>query len=74
MFNDDQKDHMKSLFSIKPEELCWCGWYKKGECPQCDPNYSAADKLKMWCPSCHNAPNDYGKGNIVHIKGCTEET
>ena len=33
--NDDQKDYMKSLGKISPEELCDCGWYRVNEC-RCD--------------------------------------
>lgn len=68
-FNDEQTDYCKYLASLEPEQKCWCGWFKLGECPHCGPGKTAADKMKVWCPECHNVPRN-GQP-IVHVKGCT---
>lgn len=47
MFNEDQKDHMRSLASIPRHLRCKCGWYHKGACP----NGSCADE-RLICPEC----------------------
>lgn len=57
MFNSDQNNYMDSLNKMKPEELCYCGWNRLGDCPNSKPfngkrgygvciyGESAADKL-----------------------------
>jgi hypothetical protein len=46
MFNEDQLDHMRSLAAIPPQEKCYCGWYRLGECPNgCPPDKNNLDKL-----------------------------
>jgi hypothetical protein len=45
--NDDQLDHVRSLSQIPPEQRCWCGWFKLGECPTCERGKTCADKLEM---------------------------
>lgn len=32
MFNAHQRDYMKYLATLPPEEKCACGWSKRGEC------------------------------------------
>jgi len=72
MFNAEQQAYIDYLHVQPPETLCWCGWYKLGECPNgCPPDKSSADKMMLWCPGCHNAPlhNDLNR-SIVHRIGC----
>lgn len=57
MFNEEQISYMKELSSISPKDLCYCGWYKKGKCPNCPPNLSCLDKLNVSCKSCGNYPH-----------------
>ncbi len=47
-FNDEQQEHMTYLTTLKPEETCWCGWNKLGNCTndRCPPDKTCADKLK----------------------------
>lgn len=71
VFNDDQRDHMRELSERPPETLCWCGWATKGECPNCPPELSCADKMAVWCPECHNAPPATDRSKpITHQRGC----
>jgi hypothetical protein len=49
-FFDDQrasvpppKDHLANL---KPEERCWCGWWKRGECSSCPDELSFVDNKR----------------------------
>lgn len=74
-FNDDQLDYMRSLEKIPPEKLSWCGWGRAGD-PWCCMNpdcigkkegKTLADKMKVWCPDCHNEPRD---GLITHNIMC----
>ncbi len=73
-FNDDQLDYIRSLAKIPNDELGWCGWGRVG--PDCCMNpgcpgkngKTLADKMKVWCPECQNAP--WPDGTIVHRKGC----
>lgn len=74
MFNSDQRDYMASLAEMSPETKCWCGWYPIGKCPHCPPAKTSADKLAVWCPECHNAPNPDGTGPITHRIGCSRRT
>ncbi|KKM86950.1 hypothetical protein LCGC14_1273830 [marine sediment metagenome] len=73
MFNKYQKDHMDYLDSLDPEKRCWCGWFLFGECyHDCSKNKTFADKLKVRCNLCGNAPWRPG-GKLIHIKGCPKE-
>jgi hypothetical protein len=72
MFNAGQIDYMEYLSRQDPSTLCWCGWYEKGKCnagTPCPPDKSCADKMAVWCPDCHNAP-DLITGEIIHRVGC----
>lgn len=62
MFNDDQVGYMRSLGKRSPAELCWCGWYPKGECPSCPPDKTGLDKKLLKCQVCGNGPDNYGAG------------
>jgi hypothetical protein len=49
-FNDEQRDHMRYLETVPPANLCWCGWFLRGECatksyPECEQGQSCAAKL-----------------------------
>ena len=33
LFNQDQEDYMRELAAIPRNELCHCGWYRLGKCP-----------------------------------------
>ena len=70
-FNEDQQDEMRYLASLKPEEKCWCGWYRVGECntpSPCAPEDSMADRLKVTC-ECGSYPYKPG-GRMIHRSGC----
>ena len=50
MFNEDQKDAMAFLSTLAPEEKCYCGWEREGQCYNCkrDPQRAgktSADKI-----------------------------
>lgn len=72
-FNADQIDHMRSLAAIHAGERCWCAWHRLGECPNCPPDKTLADRLKVQCPDprCQNypSPND-PSGKITHNIAC----
>lgn len=46
-FNSEQEDYMRELAEIPPEQRCYCGWYRLGQCPHCPKDKTCADKLKM---------------------------
>ena len=77
-FNSEQEAYMDYLRSVPARELCWCGWHprkEKGFNPECDThNKTAADKMAVWCPECHNDPGPNGKPPFTHRKGCSLET
>lgn len=35
MFNSEQEEHMRYLATLPPEKKCKCGWYERGDCPNC---------------------------------------
>ena len=79
MFNADQRAYMDDLASMPPDEVCWCGWYPRGQCATptpCDPSKSAADKLAVRCPDprCRAADAPAGwpghRGYVIHTIGC----
>lgn len=37
------KDHLPGL---PPDQRCWCGWWKLGECPSCPDELSFADNTR----------------------------
>jgi len=39
-YNPPPKDH---LAEFVPEQRCWCGWWKRGECSMCPDELSFAD-------------------------------
>lgn len=45
-FNSDQISYMESLHKIPPEQKCYCGWYRLGECPHCPKDKTCADKMR----------------------------
>lgn len=40
MFNEYQRDYMRSLDETHPSKLCYCGWHRVGDCS----TYPAGDK------------------------------
>jgi hypothetical protein len=61
MFNEEQLAHMKELDSIPPEQRCWCGWARLGECYNCSRDTTRADKtyaerMNAQCPECGADP------------------
>jgi hypothetical protein len=74
-FNSDQQAEMQYLASLKPEQLCWCGWYTVGKCNTpnpCPPEASKADRLKVTC-ECGGYPGKpdtkmYHRFGCKHIK------
>jgi hypothetical protein len=69
MFNEYQVAEARYLNSLPPEKKCWCGWYRFGECPKCNPAYTEADRLRVTCPDCGNYPRVPGE-KMVHCYGC----
>lgn len=72
-FNRDQQDYMDDLAKRAPETKCWCGWFPLGECHSCPANKTLADRKKVACPGCNNAPANFGAGEITHRIGCKLE-
>lgn len=72
LFNEYQLDYMDELASTPPEQLCWCGWYKFGKCPNkdCKKDKTLADKMLVWCSECHNYPCEED-GIITHTIFCS---
>ena len=70
-FNDDQLEAWHALERIPPEQRCWCGWERLGECRQCPPGKTCADKMAAWCPECRSAPTPDGARPITHRVGCS---
>ncbi len=52
MFNEYQRDRMRELNTMTPEERCYCGWARLGECYNtgktivCQVGKTCADKLR----------------------------
>lgn len=70
--NADQRAAYEALARIPPAERCWCGWFRLGECLNgCPEGKTAADKLAVACPECHNAPMNHGAGPMVHNVVCS---
>lgn len=44
--NEEQQDHVKELAKIPASKKCYCGWYRHGDCPDCDIKKTNADKIK----------------------------
>lgn len=44
-FNSEQREHAQDLANLSPGELCWCGWYRVGSCPNCPKDTTCQDKL-----------------------------
>jgi hypothetical protein len=73
MFNDDQRDYMRSLSTMPPAAKCYCGWYPVGECPNCPPGLSVVDRTARECPECHNyPPAKYLDHPITHNIRCSK--
>lgn len=76
-FNAEQRDHMRWLGEQPPEKLAWCGWGPVGPfccgspSEECKAGKTLADKMKVWCPECHNVPRN---GAIVHCIGCSHRS
>jgi hypothetical protein len=47
---DDQQDYnfppKQHLANLTPEQRCWCGWKKRGDCSMCPDELSFADNKK----------------------------
>lgn len=71
MFNKEQQSYMNYLARTAPEKKCWCGWYRLGECPNCPPGKSSADKIAVWCPECRSSPSPDLSRPITHSIGCS---
>ena len=70
-FNEYQQAHMHALSVTPPEQLCWCGWHPKGECRNCPPEFSGADKLKQRCSVCGGSPTKPGSAKVIHVITCS---
>jgi hypothetical protein len=70
-FNEEQQDEMRYLASLKPEEKCWCGWFRAGQCNTpnpCPPDVTMADREKTTC-ECGGYPGRPGRP-LTHRHGC----
>lgn len=76
MFNEYQLAHMRSLAAIPPEEKCWCGWERFGECnnepPSCFEGVTCADKLAVSCRECGANPSGPDNSMIHHRITCSK--
>jgi hypothetical protein len=73
MFNDDQRDYMRSLGKLSNDERCWCAWYRVNECPNCPPGKTLTMRLAVQCPErlCQNYPSPHDPdGKIIHNICC----
>lgn len=76
MFNEDQRDHMRSLAAIPPAERCWCGWGRAGACDTpspCPHDLTLADRISMASPCCGFYPPSFEHWRGSHFAGCTAE-
>lgn len=80
LFNADQREHMAYLGRQDPATLCWCGWYTLAEIGRreselcyndCPPGKTLADKNRLRCPECGNAPWKPG-GQLTHLVSCSK--
>lgn len=55
-FNEYQLGYMRDLAKIPAAEKCYCAWFRLGTCPHCPPGLSAAYRILLECPECHNYP------------------
>jgi len=72
MFNAEQREHMESLGAMSPEQKCWCGWNRVGDCHNpgpCQEGKTAADKMAVWCHDCHNEPGEFHRFSCPHDDG-----
>lgn len=69
MLNEHQMAEVRYLNSLPPESKCWCGWYRVGECPKCNPTDTEADRALVTCPDCGNHPRAPGE-KLIHRYGC----
>ena len=72
---------MEYLRSIPSEELCFCGWFKLGECNSCDKSKTHADRvaevrrLEAWAEA-HNEAEGHSSvsnGYVVWCKECNPD-
>ena len=70
-FNDDQLDYMRDMDARPRNAVCYCAWHPAGECPNCPPHLTAADRIPLECDDCHNYPpaRDLTRP-VVHRIGC----
>jgi hypothetical protein len=70
-FNDEQLSYIREMSATPLDEKCYCAWFRLGECPHCPPGLSAADRVKVECPSCHKYPPARNlAAPITHRIGC----
>jgi hypothetical protein len=73
--NSEQRAYVDDLNKIPASGLCYCGWFRLGECPHCPAGMSAADKIARACPLCRNAPPaEQLDRSITHIINCPNGT
>lgn len=68
--NADQQDYVDSLSKIAPDQKCYCGWFRLGQCGHCPPHLTCADKLAAMCPECKNYPYILDGRPITHNIKC----
>lgn len=73
--NAHQEDYCRYLGTLKPEDKCWCGWYRKEECwsgcEQHDKGLTCADKLAKACSECGNTPA-FPDWSVSHRINCSQ--
>lgn len=51
VFNAEQRGYMAYLASLPPNQVCGCGWYRAGNCPNCPPD-DLDDINSVSCGAC----------------------
>lgn len=44
-FNEEQEAHMAWLATIPPNERCWCGWDRLGDCSNCNKSHAGKTRI-----------------------------
>lgn len=70
-FNDEQLGYMADMARRPRNAVCYCAWFPAGKCPHCPPHLTAADRIPLECPDCHNYPPALDlSAQVIHQIGC----
>jgi hypothetical protein len=72
-FNSEQQGEMARLAAADPKTLCLCGWWNLGECDNCPPHLTHADRKADTCKECSGYPHRPGE-RIGHTIACSKWT